>query len=309
MLNKKAMLNIILIFLITILLIGSNSYAMVQVTKDNLTQSLPNIMSTEFAQQYGISNMTVGENIISVTSSSGQYDIKYDLSNEPTFTTEVEVREDMSSDEYTSDSQTAGLIAIYGAIASINGVDVNNALQYFALSYLSSVSESDTIISNIPTDDEEFGKKMLEEIKKAYTEPEIYDDSKNLNTYELTFEAQDITETSCKVVITLKIKADADFSKINQIGADEEDPSENDQNENLQDQGGLTTNNQTPQTNQQSQQNQQVSTTNNRNTNDSTKNTQLPKAGLDTKIYVAIMLVVILTVVFGIKYQNLKGIK
>lgn len=289
------------------LLVGGNSYAMVQVTKDNLTQSLPNIMSTEVVQQYGISNMTVGENTISVTSSLGQYDIKYDLSNEPTFTTEADVTENMTSSEYTADSQTAGLMAIYGAIASINGVDANTALQYFALSFLSSVTNSDTTSSTIPTDDEEFGKKMLEEIKKTYAEPKIYDDSQSFNTYELTFEAQDITETSCKVVVTLKIKADADFSRINQMGADEEDPSENNQNENLQNQGGLTTNNQTTQTNEQSQQNQQLLTTNNnRNTNSST---QLPKTGLDTKIYVAIILVVILIVFFGIKYENLKDVK
>lgn len=289
------------------LLVGGNSYAMVQVTKDNLTQSLPNIMSTEVVQEYGISNMTVGENTISVTSSLWQYDIKYDLSNEPTFTTEADVTENMTSSEYTADSQTAGLMAIYGAIASINGVDANTALQYFALSFLSSVTNSDTTSSTIPTDDEEFGKKMLEEIKKAYAEPKIYDDSQSFNTYELTFEAQDITETSCKVVVTLKIKADADFSRINQMGADEEDPSENNQNENLQNQGGLTTNNQTTQTNEQSQQNQQLLTTNNnRNTNSST---QLPKTGLDTKIYVAIILVVILIVFFGIKYENLKDVK
>ena len=47
-------------------------------------------------------------------------------------------------------------------------------------------------------------------------------------------------------------------------------------------------------------------TNNNRNTNSST---QLPKTGLDTKIYVAIILVVILIVFFGIKYENLKDVK
>ena len=41
-------------------------------------------MSTEFAKQYGIYNMTVGESTISVTSSLGEYDIKYNLLNEPT---------------------------------------------------------------------------------------------------------------------------------------------------------------------------------------------------------------------------------
>ena len=50
-------------------------------------------------------------------------------------------------------------------------------------------------------------------------------------------------------------------------------------------------------------------TTNDKQSNNNVKTTQLPKTGIDTKICIAIILVVILIVVFGIKYRNLKDVK
>lgn len=303
MLKRKMFLNTILIFTIIIFLVTVNSYAIVQTTKDNLAQSLQEVISSEYIKEKGISNMTVGEDIINVEYSSGQYEIKYDLSSEPTFFIEMQLQENMNESEFNVvDQHLESLSVIYGAIANINNVDANLSSQYFDLSYFISIASKGGALNNIQSDDIEYGKKMLEEIKEVYSEPKIYDDSNNLNTYELIFEARDITETSCKFVMTLKIKADADFAKINQTSTNQQDLSGNTQNGNSQNQEGLVANNQSTQANQQSQ---QLPTTNNENI----QTTQIPKTGLDVKIYVAIAILVILLIFFGVKYRKLNDVK
>lgn len=303
MLKRKMFLNTILIFTIIIFLVTVNSYAIVQVTKDNLAQSLQEVISSEYIMKKGISNMTVGENTINVEYSSGQYEIKYDLSSEPTFFIEMQLQDNMNESQFSIvDQYLESLSVIYGAIANINNVDENLSSQYFDLSYFVSIASKGGALNNIQSDDIEYGKKVLEEVKKVYSEPKIYDDSNNLNTYELIFEAQDITETSCKFVITLKIKADADFTKIEQTSTNQQDLFGNTQNGNLQNQESLVTNNQSTQANQQSQ---QSPTTNNGNI----QNTQIPKTGLDVKIYVAIAILVILVIFFGVKYGKLNDVK
>lgn len=53
MLKRQMFVNTILIFTIIIFLVTINSYAMVQVTKDNLAQSLQEVISLEYIMKKG----------------------------------------------------------------------------------------------------------------------------------------------------------------------------------------------------------------------------------------------------------------
>ena len=88
----------------------------------------------------------------------------------------------------------------------------------------------------------------------------------------------------CKIVFTLTVNKDADFSVIGKDTEDEE--------------------NQEEQTNQV----QTPTNTSRNNIDNTTANTRLPKAGASATICV-ILGVAVLIAIFGLKYRNLKDVK
>ena len=62
----------------------------------------------------------------------------------------------------------------------------------------------------------EFGDRVMDYVNEIYKDKQTMTDSTGINSYVYTTEKKETTENSCKLVTTLSINLDADFSKINE---------------------------------------------------------------------------------------------
>jgi len=60
----------------------------------------------------------------------------------------------------------------------------------------------------------EFGDKAIDYVKRVHPENLTIDDSNGYNTYTLVMERKDINDTTCKLVSTLTVNLEGDFSKL-----------------------------------------------------------------------------------------------
>ena len=233
---KKITLLILSILLINVLFINCYATA-VTVTKENLNASLQKfVSSSENDKDYKIN---VSDDIITIVSDGKNYNLNYELTEKPKFTFEVPIEKGMSYKEFEEQTGKMTLPMIgYIAVANIQGVEIDDASTYFLLSYLknglsgswsskdSYVIIDDTNLSDGVTIDKsnqssktiyasEFGEKVMEYVNYTYKDKQtITDASSGINTYEFTVERKDVTETSCKLVSSLTVNVDSDFSKI-----------------------------------------------------------------------------------------------
>ena len=301
----KKILSIILISVIIMFTVYSSSYCAIQpVTKESLEQGFQDLMNLEEIKDSGaISSIDVEDDIITInTEQYGEMKVKYNLDNEPTFITEMNVEQGMTYDEYTDESNKAGgHIFPYMVIANLNGMSYEYSLMYFALSSLSTImNEMQDKLQVV--EPEEFEANVMEYVNSWYGEPITVSDAEDGNTFEITMEQQDVTDTSCKIVTTFKIKADADFARVQemmeeQFNNQEQDPPEVEVEEPKEEETPVITNNNSSSNN------------NNNNIQKTTTTNNLPKAGENTKLYFLIGLIVILVIFFGINYRRLKDVK
>ena len=117
----------------------------------------------------------------------------------------------------------------YIAVTNVQGVEVEDAFTYIGMKLLemafSNTDSNDSyiIVSDNVTSVEgnkkvikqsEFGDHVMEYINASYKEKSTFNDVNGFNTYEWNIEKKDSTETSCKIVSTMTIKLDSDFSKL-----------------------------------------------------------------------------------------------
>ena len=309
--KKKMFFKIVPIFIMIIFTIYSSCYAtIVETTRENLEQAFQNIIQSQEKEFSDITEVKVEDNIINITTANTEYQMKYDLTNNPTFTTEMNIKDGMSYDEYQIEElKLKGNILGYSAIANLNNVEAKSAFLYFSLTYADKVLSNDggqsngyiivddrdsDVDANITSSGEktiikasEFGNYAMDYACSTY-KPITINDGDSGDTYQLNIEQQDVTDTSCKIVFTLTVKKDADFSAISAMGNNTENEDNLSQNE----------------------QNQEQNSNNiNRNDKDNTISiTQLPKAGTHTLIYV-ILVVLVLIIIFRLKYRKLKDVK
>lgn len=232
---KKFLLNCLIIFAVIVFL-ATNSFAAVAITKDNLTESLQNYFSSD-SNTTGYS-VSVSNDVINLKSDNENYNISYDLTNQPKFSYGFEVTEGMSYQDYLNEINNL-ILPMFGyiAVAGIEGADMSKATQYFLLTYLAAAlnmdsakyiivddTDPDANIDIDPGDKEiilvsEFEKNVIETVKKLYPEKQTLSDQ-GLNSYTLDFERLDTTDTSCRIVTTLSVNTNADFSKINSMNSD-----------------------------------------------------------------------------------------
>ena len=236
--------KVIAIFAIVLLLSCTfyNCYAeTVAVTKENLNIAIQKYASSEMNEDDA--KFTVDDDIINIKTDENEYVLSYDLTQKPTFTSEIPIKEGMSYAEYSDKIENIRLPMIgYVAVANIQGVEIKNASKYFLLTYLAnalngslSSGDSYTIYDDTQTDDSvtidkvektilvsEFGERVMEYVNATYKEKMIIKDefadennSYEFNSYELTIERKDVTATSCTLVSSLSVNLDADFSKLN----------------------------------------------------------------------------------------------
>ena len=233
----KKVINIIVLMFLVILFICNSVYAAtIPVTDENLIESFQKfVKSGANEENYKIS---VSNNLITVSVDNENYIMKYDLTDKPTFSLEVPIEKGMSYDDF--EKQTGNLILPmlgYIAVADIQGIKMEDASAYFLFSYLGSAlngsvsSENSYIIVDDlngsegvkieNTDDSkiiyasEFGDRIIEYIDNIYKEKQNISDESGINSFSSSIEKQDITETSRKLITTLSVNIDADFSKIN----------------------------------------------------------------------------------------------
>ena len=87
----------------------------------------------------------------------------------------------------------------------------------------------------------EFGERVMEYVNDIYKDKQTITDATNgIDSYEWIIEKKDVTETSCKLVSTLSVNTNADFSKIkgyaNGISESFDKANEYDSNEQQQEQ-------------------------------------------------------------------------
>lgn len=240
----KKILSLVLVFsMICTTLCLTVSYASVPVTEEKLKESFSKFVnSSSNENNYKIS---VNNKAISISSNTGIVSmITYDLTNNPTFSYTTDIRQGMSYDEFKekTDNLSAPMLG-YMAIANIQGVDYKDSMLYFSMQLLANtlsnasslefysiiddrnLSEGVTIIKD-HNDTEtiyasEFGNRAIEYTKKVYGTPYRFNDAEGqgLNSFEWMQELRDVTDTSCKIVSTVTVNLNADFSQL--IGASE----------------------------------------------------------------------------------------
>ena len=220
------------LFFVLVILCTNICYAtVVTVTDENLKEALQKFSSSELNKKNY--NITVSNNSIIMSANNETYTLKYDLSNKPTFTFEIPIEKGMSYDDFKKQTDKMMLPMVgYIAVANIQGVAVEDASAYLAFAFLGnalnalngsfSVDTSnsymiidDTIKSNNPNAIKisEFGERVMEYVNVLYPETLSFSDTEGINSYTITVEKKDTTETSCKLVSTLSVNLDADFSK------------------------------------------------------------------------------------------------
>lgn len=231
----KTILKIVLVSILSILLLNTYTYAAVEVTDENLRKSLQELI--EFTESED-DEIIVEDNIIKLNIEDLEYEIKYDLTAKPTFTIEIPVQKGMTFEEYESETEKLiSTIIGYIAVANIQGVDFENAAIYVGLKYLENAFNA-----NNPNDDDiiivddtqegiivdkkddpniyymsEFPEKVIEYTKRICKNEMVINDSDEINSFEIVTKLQEEKETSCKIVSTLTVNTEADFSKLNEI--------------------------------------------------------------------------------------------
>lgn len=311
---KQVFLICLLVVFISIN-ISPISFASVKVTDENLKSSLAKIADKAKA------SIDLANNKITITSTDGSTTaMNYDLTNKPTFWCEFEAKQGMSYDEFEEKS-TEGLSTMlaYAAVADIEGADIEDAMTYFTLCMFAGALDGkeatyvvydDTAGEQAPTTTSakaikksEFGNYVMEYVNSLYEAKSTFSDSEQISSFELSSEKKDTTDTSCKIVTTLTVNIDADFTKIKEYISNNKSNTSNGENnseENIQNSGIFNSS--------QNSGNANVNKTSNTN---SLPKTELPKAGnKDAIILIATIIVfVALAVILALKNKSYKDVK
>lgn len=228
----KKILCIGLIFNFILINIAVSYASSVPITKQNLTSALQKFTKSDINNTN--CKITVKDNIILINSNDGNFTINYDLKNKPTFLYKFNIQKGMDYKTFNKrikDLFTPILIC-YSAIANINDIEFKNAYSYFLLSTLPSSFEISTNLNDAPyiivpdnmtvmskgnskvIKESDFGNHVIEYTKTLYSKKEIFNDSKNIGSFECKKELIDETDSSCKIVVTMTINLNADFSKL-----------------------------------------------------------------------------------------------
>ena len=238
MIKKVLIVFLVLSFILVNGYMTISYAASVKVTDENLKSTLQEFVSSkDNNKNYKI---IVENNQIKIKSDDGNYNINYDLTNKPTFMYEADIAQGMSYEDFQEKTQgSSSTIIAYSTVAKIQGVEYEDALLYFTMYLLASAFSStssvdmsnsfvivnDTDVSEGVTIEKdssdtktiyasEFGNHVMEYVNSLYTEKQILKDTDGLNTFEITTERKDVTDTSCKIVTTLTVDTSADFSKM-----------------------------------------------------------------------------------------------
>lgn len=206
----------------------------VEVTEEKLKKSLKEFEKFSEDEDY---KFDVSNNKIKVTTDEESCYIDYDLEKEPTFLTKISVRKGMSYQEFKKENENV-LKPFFGyiAVANIQGTTIEDTTAYIAMQILNSAFSGTTssnsyvivddtalsegiTINKDPNDTKtiyvsEFGDRVMECVNSVYESKQTIEDKDDANTFTLTIERTNITDTSCDIVSKLTVNLNGDFSKI-----------------------------------------------------------------------------------------------
>lgn len=230
--SKKILIYLLILVLILIQFSTICLATSTPVTDENLSEVLQKFTSSDANEDnYSI---TVSNNSINLSTNNETYTLKYDLSNKPTFSFEIPIEKGMSYDDFKKQTDKIMLPMIgYVAVANIQGVAFEDANDYFLGCALNGSFSLDSNNAYMIIDDtiegvtiesdntnaikvSEFGERVMEYVNAVYSESQSISDIEEINSFNLTVERKDITDTTCKLVSTLSVNLDADFSKISE---------------------------------------------------------------------------------------------
>lgn len=225
----------ILVFMLMFLNLYNVSYASTPVTDENLKSAL-----REYITYSNNSQISIANNIITITKDAKSYNINYDLTNQPTFTLEVTIPKGISYEDWKKVQESLNFPLLgYILVANTQGIDFDTISTYLGMSLLSNLTNSSNINDYVIVDDtpsengvtikkdpndtktiytSEFGDKVIEYVNALYGNKTLVSDSSDgVNSYEWSIEKKDITDTSVKLVSTVKVNTNADFEKIKDL--------------------------------------------------------------------------------------------
>ena len=252
------------------------------------------------------------DNYIKISSNEYMSDfiLDYDLSDNPTFTYTADIQKGMSYDDYTEKTDMLSLPLLgYLTIANIQGAEYDDALsyiiEYLIYSAFSNMSSIDTSNSYMILEDgvtytgddnnvikkSEFGNRVMEYVDSMYKEKMNLNDSDALNSFEWITEKQDVSDDSCKLISTLTVNLDADFTKLAEYSSNYDYPSPSPSPSPSYSNGYS-----------QEEQNKQLIESN-------TPYASLPKAGLNYIILISSISLIFIAIVIRFKLSKYKDIK
>ena len=228
--NKYSVL-VIFILIIMIIVPNISKAEPVTLTKENFKKQFDKILELSSDNEEKV-KFEITDDEIKMKNEEKSFTIKYDLTNEPQFTSSVEVKNGMTYDEY-SDEVIGLIMPVFGyiAVAGANGVEPKDSSVYIFTSifyneFLSEIFEQegytvvddeDEILQSEKTiKKSEFGNHVMEFVNAKYKDRQIYVDNEEggIDSFSWNTEMKNVTENSCKLVSTLTIKKDADFTKL-----------------------------------------------------------------------------------------------
>ena len=319
--SKKFFIKCLCIFFICIFLYTTMSYATwVTVTDENLEQALEKFETSD--SDTGNYEITVSNNIINITADNVTYELNYDLTDAPTFWIETStIEQGMTYEDFQAETEKLVLPMIgYIAVANVQGIEIEDGMLYFMMSYLGNalnnpsggdsyviVNDMDSEVDIIPDGANviyasEFGDRVMEYVNSLYENGNSISDSNQFDTYTMTVEKEDSTETSCKLVSTLTVNMDADFSQLEGYS------------DQMNGSGGNNNGNNNGNNGNQEEPEERPENNNGQNGNQSKKDNtvsklNLPSAGLNSIIFIAGTVFIILAIVIGIKLVKYRDVK
>ena len=235
----KNTLKILIVFTIFSVLI-LNHYtvcsANTEITNENLNSAFHKFESSEEnKEKYKIKTEN---NKIQITTLSGEvYVVNYTISDKATFTLEMPIKDGMSYNDFKRQTKNLILPSIgYYGVANVYGIEYKDLVAYFN-SYLDNefegflsrnnsyvvfddinsgnnavINDNDNNVTIINAS--EFSSRVMEYVNNIYSDKQTLDDSDDVNSFVWSIEKQDIENSNCKLISTITINLNAEFSKI-----------------------------------------------------------------------------------------------
>lgn len=224
-------ISIIILALVMLLNICGNIYAKEQITEEDLEKAIVKfnslISSSKSEEKISIKIDKENDQITIINSDGVTSKMKYDLSNDPTFSLEENYKKGMTYDEFKKkDSPDSALLLGFGFVSYTKGVEYEDSLtyimfkmleqlmnnkgnkQYIILEEGNSTNNSENVILA-----SEFGDHVIEYITESYNNI-LINDKDDYNIFEIKMSTESKSEDECKVKSTLKINMNGNFEKL-----------------------------------------------------------------------------------------------